>query len=567
MKRSRTGVVGALLWALVLGAIAAPSAQAGSYDVWSCRGPAGEPLAAAGWALTTRNTSLPGDVLLEDTCAAGGALTLSLDGTRPLSGQPRGTLTFAPPADSAIVGYTLWRSLYAPASGPGFAYTFTSAVKERTAVAESASGCASTLMLPDWNCSVEGSLSDPDGAGNRLQRSGLQLDGVQLEVACIAATCDEPFANRPATAKLYRAVIELDDSVAPDPPALSGTLTEAPAVDRRGTLVVESVDDGGGIAATTLSVDGGPPVASAPAGARGSCLQPYTVARPCPAAAARLFTVDTSGLSAGGHTLAGEVVDAAGNATPYGPLPFTVAHPGAGTGGDGGGTGGGTIVPVPPAVQAPAGNGTPAVRTPQLTLDRRELSRAGSRPALLTGTLRTSAGQPISGATLTVSTRALGTVSGRARALRSVVTGADGRFAVSVAGSGAERVELAFAPTADGADTARAAAIVRAAATLTARRSRARLRRGQAIVIAGRLDGAGAAARGAVVELQAIVRGGWRTVGTVRTGADGRYRWRYRFVNVTRDTIFSFRALVRETPGWPWPQLTTRTVLVRVDAA
>ena len=31
-------------------AASAPPASAGTYDVWSCAGPAGEPLAATGWA-------------------------------------------------------------------------------------------------------------------------------------------------------------------------------------------------------------------------------------------------------------------------------------------------------------------------------------------------------------------------------------------------------------------------------------------------------------------------------------------------------------------------------------
>ncbi len=184
----------------------------------------------------------------------------------------------------------------------------------------------------------------------------------------------------------------------------------------------------------------------------------------------------------------------------------------------------------------------------------------------LRGTLRTAAGAPVAGARLTVSAQALGTAAERVRELPALTTTAAGRFTLLVGGHGAERITIAFAPADGAAATARAVATVRVPASLTIARSRARLRRHQTVVISGRLQGAGDAARGAVVEVQAIVRGRWQTVGTARAAADGRYRWRYRFVRITRDTIFSFRALVRRTPGWPWPDLHTRTLQVRVDA-
>jgi hypothetical protein len=588
MVVGRTGLVGTLLSglaaviaAIALGAVVAPAADAASYDVWTCRGPAGEALPTAGWSFSSRDAGSPDDVGLTDTCADGGRLQLAMP-DRPVTGSPKGYLTFTAPAGTTIAGYSLWRYLYSPASGPGFNYYFTASIRERTALADSEEGCASVLSPPNWNCSQEGSATAPLAASNLYERTGVALDALQLSVACSVNGCDAPFGGRVAMARIYSARIALEDSVAPETPQLSGSLAEAEPVDRRGTLVVESADEGGGIAAMTMALDGGAPQTIAPAGPRGTCSEPYTIAQPCPSAAARLFTLDTSALAEGSHELSGTVVDAAGNATPYGPLGFTVAH--APEPGDGGGDpddGGGTPAPppvvippppiappiAPPSTPAPpAGNGSPAVRAPKLTLDRSELVRRQRRAERLTGTLRTAAGQPITGARLTVSARELGTVSDRARALPDVTTGGDGRFAVTVGGSGARRIEVSFAPTADAADTARATAVVLASARLTASRSRARLSRGQAVVIAGRLDGAGTAARGAVVEVQAIVRGEWRTVGTVHAGAGGRYRWRYRFVNLTRDTIFSFRALVRASPGWPWPELTTERVQVRVDA-
>jgi hypothetical protein len=68
-----------------------------------------------------------------------------------------------------------------------------------------------------------------------------------------------------------------------------------------------------------------------------------------------------------------------------------------------------------------------------------------------------------------------------------------------------------------------------------------------------------------VIHIQAIVNGRWSPVGIARAGADGRYRWRYRFVNLTRDTAFSFRAVVERAPGWPWASVRSDRVAVRVD--
>lgn len=126
---------------------------------------------------------------------------------------------------------------------------------------------------------------------------------------------------------------------------------------------------------------------------------------------------------------------------------------------------------------------------------------------------------------------------------------------------------VSFAPAAGAAPTARATATVRTRLALAIRRSHGRLRRGQAVVLDGRLRGAGASARGAVVELQAIVSGAWRPVGAVAADRHGRWRWRYRFTRVQRDAIFTFRAVVRRSPGWPWPLQRSRPVEVRVDGA
>ncbi|MDO8188464.1 hypothetical protein Q5424_22745 [Conexibacter sp. JD483] len=549
--------------------LAAP-AQAGSYDVWSCRDASGQPLPAEGWRLTSRGASA-GEVAAGDGCAGGGSLELRL-ADQALPGSPQGMLTFAAPPGTTIAGYQLDRYMNAAVPVPGDRHVFTVAVHELTATTDTRSACASYLALPDYPCSAMGSSTNPADPANAVLRTGVALDALQLRVTCDSAGCDRPFYPPGALVRLYRARITLSDTSAPTTPQLSGSLVAGAALDARGTLVVESSDDGGGIAATTLAIDGGAPAIVAPAGPRGACALPYTAPQPCPAAAARAFEVDTAALAAGAHSASGAVVDAAGNVTPYGPVSFTVAHPPSG------GEGATTIVTPPPAVPDrvtalpdPRANGFPAVRVPLLTFDRATYVRSGGRAVRVGGTLSTPDGVPITDARLQLSTRDLGTVAARRTGGDAVVTDRYGRFSLALPApaardSGAQRVEVSFSPDEIESPTTSAATVVRSDASVTATRSKARLKRGQAVVIGGRIERAGLAAKGAVVELQAVVRGRWRTVGTVFAAADGRYRWRYRFVNTTRDTIFSFRALVRSSPGWPWPELRSRSLQVRVDA-
>lgn len=567
--RGRTTVAllaatGAVTAAAAVTTASASAAGPQRYDVWSCRGPLGEPVPTTAWTLGSV-AAAAGDVVITDDCATGGALELALAPGRPYAAGTRATAAFLSPAGTHIDS---WDVDYAAATNsPGYAAVV--GTRRGTAVAAE-HGCTTGIA---WPCDV-GSDATPARAGE----SGTPvLDALDLWAGCSYSSCD-PETLTPTRLRLFGSRVEIHDLSAPATPELSGPLLAGAPLTGAATVIVSSSDDGGGVASTTLSVDGGIPQVVAPAGPRGTCAQPYTVVQPCPSEVARAFTVDTSTLADGAHEVTGTVVDTAGNVTPFGPVAFTVEHPRRDDGRrDDDDRRGGEEPPVqpptPPPTQdpptppaPPAGNGQPAVRSPRLRLDRVQLVRRAGRSARLRGTLRTGAGTPIAGARLTVVVQELGTVAQQPRELPEATTNAAGRFAFKVSGRGAERVTVAFAPSDGAADTVKAAATVREPASLTIARSRARLRRGQAVVLRGSLKGAGGAARGAVVELQAIVGGEWRTVGTVRADARGRYAWRYRFVGVTRDTLFSFRSLVRSTPGWPWPELRSNRLSVRVDA-
>ncbi len=338
-RGARTLLATALVAVLAISAALCAGTAAGAgpnrYDVWSCRGPLGEPVTTTAWAGS--DIGATGDVAFGDGCASGGALEVSLAGGRSFLPGVRGSLTLHAPAGTHIDSWTVWRSLAVQPAGSGPAFDYVAAITERggTTVEQ---GCSSAQTAP-FTCTTAGSESDPADPANEVDRPGTPvLSALELWVGCRSAVCDEPLAGPPARLRMYGSRVEVHDMSAPSRPELSGTLLAPGTIGGTATLVVESDDEGGGIAATTVSVDGEPSQTSAPAGPRGTCREPYTVLQPCPSAAARAFAIDTTRLTDGPHTVTGTVVDAAGNATAWGPVSFDVRQP-ASDDGDGGGGG------------------------------------------------------------------------------------------------------------------------------------------------------------------------------------------------------------------------------------
>ena len=467
--------------AVLLAAAAAPGvAHAGTYDVWSCRGPDGAALSASAWQAEGK---------VADTCATGGSLRVT----------PDGAVRLAAPAGTRIAGYELWRSAEDNTD------------PDDTSLSETVGTTSFTV-----SAGTVGDPKTPLSNANRFTAKHAPLDALTLRVACHEQCLD-------AQIDLYRAHVTITDALAP-------TATAATAGDD--AVIVSAADRGGGVAAVTLSLDGGPSRTLA-----SGCTAPYSALQPCPALADRAFALDAPD---GDHTASGTVVDAAGNVTPWGPLPVPIHR--ATT----------TTTPLPATV-------APASESEQLRLTRAQLKHAPGGKARLEGTLKTAGGVPIAGARLTVSSFDLGVDAAVPRALSPVTTGADGAFSIALQRDGAQRVTV----TSPGGATA--TATVRADLKLRLASSRGRIVKGRVLTLRGRLRGAGASARGTVVTIESIVNRRWLPVGSARARADGAYAWRYRFVHLARDTIFSFRAVVERAPGWPWPSERSASLKVRVD--
>jgi hypothetical protein len=69
---------------------------------------------------------------------------------------------------------------------------------------------------------------------------------------------------------------------------------------------------------------------------------------------------------------------------------------------------------------------------------------------------------------------------------------------------------------------------------------------------------------GKLIDLQAHYRGRWRTFATPRTGAGGRWSFRYRFEATRGVVTYRFRAVVPREAAYPYELGRSRVVAVKV---
>lgn len=541
------GVVALAVLALLLIVFAAP-ASAGTYTVWSCKGPSNETLPATAW--TQASTQLPlSSFEFNGTCASGGLSVATKQSSNYETGDSA-SLIFNAPADTVISDFSVQQQLRVTFQGGGSG-TYSSMLRQRDGGVSSAAGCS----LSSTNCQV--GFPTPTTAVPFL---GLPTaDSISMEISCNVATCPPGNGDVDVHARMVSSEVDLQDNIAPQVTSTTGSLLSSVAPPGFRDLTVGTVDSGGGVRRVSVAVDGGTPVIHETG---GDCQEPYTLRVPCPLNLTSAFVINTTQLSVGAHSATVTVEDAAGESTAYGPYPFSVSEPPPPT------------PPTPPAPSPPPQptgsdglpltNGSPATERPSLVVTKRRIESRRGGTVHVTGTLHTPSGAPISGALVNATSIDIGDADATEQALVGVRTAADGTFSIPVSAKGAKRIRIGFSPRASAANTAVGVVIVRQALRLSVKRSRSRVRPRGRVTISGQLRGAGSAKKGAVVEIDARVRGKWRAVGVVETNSRGIYKWRYRFVSVRRTTKFKFRAIVRRSKAWPWPSKRGRSVTVRV---
>lgn len=498
-----------------------PSARTAPYSVYACSGPGGVPLANSSWASSLPGTSQGSNFVFGTVCP----LTVTADTGNALPSGAGGEYGFDPPAGTSISGYRIERSAQVGFSGSGGGQSVSAGIREGAGSSYDDRDCIAVSV----SCSF---------SSEAVERSGLALSRLALGAYCIGPGSCPPGAIDLLGVTLASARVDIEDGAPPPTPVIAGSLPGSTSPGGIRSVSATAEDSGGGVRRIEFAVDGVTVAGDSPG---GSCAEPYTLVRPCPESHAASFPLDTGGLAQGLHTGSVRAFDASGNASAAKDFAFNV------TAAEG---------PGPPS------NGTPAVGRPVLRSSRSLLADARQRSLLVRGTLRSEQGEPIAGARLEVDTVDLAVFDSRVRPLGEVITAPDGSFVLRVRVRGAQRITFSFRPGPESPVTARSSTIVRERLSLSISRSKARVPAGGLLLLTGRLTGAGAAAAGAPVEIDARIGGQWRAVGVVEAGRRGEYRWRYRFVRVTEPTRFIFRALVRRSSAWPWPDEISRPVRV-----
>lgn len=175
-------------------------------------------------------------------------------------------------------------------------------------------------------------------------------------------------------ATLRAASVTITDNGQPTVANVAGTLLAGGTLSASETVTFDA-SDASGISAVRLYIDGGQVQASS-----RTC--DFTYTKPCSDVSDASFTVDTTQLADGGHTVAVGAVDAAGNLRQTSTQSFTTnntpvtpppnggggaggAGSGGGGGGGSGGGGGGAIKPADPS-SAPAPDPIPGPATPSV---------------------------------------------------------------------------------------------------------------------------------------------------------------------------------------------------------
>jgi hypothetical protein len=187
---------------------------------------------------------------------------------------------------------------------------------------------------------------------------------------------------------------------------------------------------------------------------------------------------------------------------------------------------------------------------------RARLTLGHEQTATLRGLLQTVGGQPIANAQVIVTAQPSGWASRRAG---TVTTDSQGRFTYTVAAGPSRTMSFTYGGTAtvQPVTTSRSVA-VRAAGTL--RLAHPVVHLGQYARFTGRLLGGYIPSGGAVVEVQALDRGVWRTIALAQTNRRG--GWHARYLIKSGPGRYPIRAQIENVGGYPYlPAYTPRAIM------
>lgn len=522
MRRCGLAGIGAVL--LMAGTASAADPV---YTVYACHLPDGTPAPADGFTGTAG-----GDATVENRCGDGGGLYLELpDG--PISATTAAQWEYRPPTGTTIASVSVTRELHniGGSNKPSHRYY---ALGTDSQLAENC-GASSLAACPPL---ADLTLGEPASSFSM----GLLCHYDYND--CLGPDAGAGFVS------LRRAAITLKDSSAPTFTAHpTGDLFAPGPVRGVRSAQVSASDEGGGVFAAAMVVDGNQQDVQVLDANDGACERPFTSGTPCKRTALGSLALDTTKLRDGQHTVAVVVYDATEVNSATSPTTTisvenmtTSARPGEPiTGGS--------------ASFAPGGLGALHLRSRQFT--RKVIRARFDRPTLVTGRLLDPVGKPLPGATLTVAS-ALNVPGAEERPTETAVTDASGRFRLEIPAGPSRRVILR-------AGTSEWSLRLVVPAPLRLLASRMRLRNKQKLMLTAYLLGARVPRRSAEVAFQVLIGHQWRTFATRPIDRRGRAQIAHRFRVTYQRLTYRFRAIVVRRQTFPFENATSPPVAVRVN--
>lgn len=554
--------------AIAASMIPVSTAQAGTYDVWSCQAPDGSPApvvdAGGGWVARTDSPNY--GVNMSNACAEGGALTVDHGVIFPQVVPTYSTWRFTAPAGTGIVRYVV---------------EIDGMVRGTRAGEGAAQGNISIrhdgqFNSTHWTLFHNGGDVDHVFPRQEIVSSAPAVAWLEAIADCtgvVGETCSVATDYGVARLRVFRSAVTLDDRTAPVVTSVSGDAVTGPTWAGPTGISIVATDQGGGVLRVGVEVDGQIrawiPVADAPCRIWPGTDRAFVSPKPCPGSVGLTLAIPVNDLPEGVHTVRVLVEDAAGNqATAFGPATKTLSadqgphDPGA-AGGSGSGAPGaagtdGQGLTGQNGFARGAPNGAPAAPDAQLRVawDGHESSlrsiKFNQRP-VLEGQLTTPNGEPIRGAAIRVaSTREARNATQIEH--RALMTDGKGSFRWRLPkGVSSRTVKVSYHQyVGDAVPVAKRSLRLRVTAALRFALNRSRARRGQRIRLSGVLRGKPVPSMGKVIELQARNPGRkWITFKTVRTKTSGRFASSYRF-RKPGPAIFEMRARARKSGDYAY---------------
>jgi hypothetical protein len=537
--------LGSLVLVLVAFASIPVSADAATYDVWACHLTSGSAVPAEGWVSSRSgtNTSTGNQCPLEVANSVG-ALSAGFFGD--LTPGAFAGWTFTAPADTSVHDYTLWRTVHPRSSADAFQdYVLSHEVPRSLQLPYLVQYCSFYV-----SCYGIGDDRAPFSPANRFHASNLQVRQVHAFMACHPQngkpSCNAGSDGTYGRFAIYSARVGLEDPYRPElerAPTGSLLTTDHPLQGDK-SLSFSATDRGGGIENVGIVVDGQKRLNRSADPNAPRCQRPFTALRPCRAATDNTLAFDTAQLPNGPHTVQASVTDAAGNETRSDPVAVTTLN-----GSQPNGRGASRFVKL-----------SAWLRSKRDKPRRSAVVRFG-KTRFAEGRLTDAAGKPIAGAVLQVTSR-VQRPGARGRAIGTVTTSEDGRFAYRIAKGPSRTVRFGYkAYSLDPAPVSTAAVSLGVRAGIRLGLKPRHVRNGQKIRFRGRLK-AGPARKATRLTIDVLVPDARRRlpIGTVKADRNGRFRFTYRFRRTLVKARYRFQARLVPQPGYPYRGAVSRRV-------